>query len=249
MKLHVKNNNAKITLLYIHGYNASYNSLNGIIDLPLNFNVVYFNYPKDKLYNIQELALEIDKVIKYIKGSIVIMGHSLGGAVMAHIKNKYKIKKYIFLSALSPIAKDNKGIKFLQENYKGKKLIKSVIARSLKFVGYEKIAVFINPPKQWSRFSQENILNINYLNIDLRKAYMTKTKKAISIIGTQDHLFPYEKYNDFMTNINIKNYTINNSGHNVMTDTPQETVVILNNEIKFKKRYRKRILKNNHDLI
>ena len=244
MKLQVKDNKAKISLLYIHGYNSSSNSLNGILNLPLNFNLIYFDYPQDKIYNTIDLALEIDKFIKKIKGKVVVMGHSLGGAVMAHLKNKYKIKKYIFLSALSPILKDNRGIKFLSDNSKRKNTIKNILANSLKMVGYDKIAIFLKPTKQWSRFSNENILNIEYLDEDLRNAYISKANKSISIIGTKDHLFSYKKYNDFMNNINIKNYTIKNGGHNVMSDHPEETTKILNNEIKFKKRFRKKILKS-----
>ena len=109
MKLEVKNNNKKITLLYIHGYNSNGLSIKNLLDMDANFNIVYFDYPTDKVYNTIEMAEEINKAIKNIKGPIVVMGHSLGGAVMSHIKDKRKIKKFIFLSALNPTLMNNKG--------------------------------------------------------------------------------------------------------------------------------------------
>lgn len=244
MKLKVKDNEAKVTLLYIHGYNSNGDSVKNILNKDLNFNVVYFDYPNDRLYNAQEIAKEADEIVDRIKGQVVVMGHSLGGAVMTHMKDRFKIKKYIFMSSLSPIVLENKGMQFLaKQNNNGSKL-KNILAKSLNYVGQDRFAAFVKPTKKWMRFANENILNVEYLSKDLLDGYKSKANKSISIIGTKDLLFDYLKYNEFMYNLNINSYTIQNSGHSTINDSPNEVVAILNNEIEYKKRKQNKILKD-----
>ena len=244
LDLQVKNNNKKITLLYIHGYNSSGLSIQNLLDLDANFNIVYFDYPTDKVYNTVELAKEVDEAIKKIKGPIVVMGHSLGGGVLAHLKDRRKIKKFIFLSALNPTLVNNKGHQFLLNESKTGKIIQKVIAKSINLISDGFFAAFLNPSERWSRFINENILNKEYLEVHLDKEYKAKAKKSISIIGTEDKLFNYLKYNEYMKKIaNLKQYTIEEGSHSVISDHPNETLKILNSEIPNKKKRRRKIIK------
>ena len=244
MKLEVKNNNKKITLLYIHGYNSNGLSIGSLLEKDANFNIVYFNYPTDKIYNTTELAEEIDKAIKRIKGPIVIMGHSLGGAVMSHIKDKRKIKKFIFLSALNPTLMKNKGWQFLLSETRTGKILQKVISKTINLISDGFFANFLNPAKKWSRFINENILNQEYLESHLDAAYKSKAKKSITIIGTEDKLFDYNYYNDYMKKIGIeKQFTIQNGSHSVVQGYADELLKILNSEIQNKNKRRKKIIK------
>ena len=244
MELEVKNKNKKMTLFFIHGFNSSGLSIKNLLDKDTNFNIVYFNYPTDKVYNTIELAAEIDKAIKRVKGPLVVVGHSLGGAVLTHVKDVRKIKKFIFLSALNPRLAENKGVKLLLSETKTGKVLQKVIAKSVDIFSDGFFAVLLNPPEQWYRFVKENILNKEYLEETLDAAYRTKAKKAVSIIGTSDQLFKYEEYNEYMKEIGMQEqYLVEKGTHPIINEFPNETLEILNKIIPNKNKRRRKIVK------
>ena len=254
IKYTMKDNGSKTTIVMIHGYKSSSDTFLPLYDLENNFNIISINYPGNKYYkeeenySAQEIGKFLDKVISGITTDVILLGHSFGGPVISEIKNKRKIKGYVFISAMTSSILDSRlhasliriGNKNLPTSVINKML--AIASKQFKF-DLEYAKGFLEPNKGFKVIFKENILNKNYIKEILNKKISNISKPITAIIGNKDVVIPVNSYINYFKEMNVETKIINGAKHNPMKSDANIINDILNDTYEFKERNKKNIIK------
>ncbi|WKX02693.1 alpha/beta fold hydrolase [Candidatus Mycoplasma mahonii] len=245
-----KDNNSKITLLCIHGYDSSSDTFDQLYDIENNFNIISINIPGNKYskhvdMNMEEITDLFNKFIKKIKTKIILVGHSFGGAVIVSLKNTRRIKGYVFVASLTPSLLNSRIhsslITMANKNIPKTIMGKMATTHAKKF-GYdaEFALSFITLTKGFETIRNECLINKNYIRNILSEKFQSVNKPIYSMIGAKDLVIPRKQYKEYFQNsFNVDTKLIPGAKHNPMKQQPDHVNDYLNSLFDFKKRKRK----------
>lgn len=249
---YVKDNQAKSTILFIHGYNSSSDFVSGIFNLKQNFNIIAINLPGSYYLKKPKRNLSIDYfneivetfINKYIKRHhLILLGHSLGGGTVAPLSQIKKVKRVIYLSTIHPRMIESKSWKKLKKFYDNKTL--SGGAKNDIEVKPELDEIF-DKSTLFADITKKYLLNKNYVTKKLLLQYQKSlNKKPLFIIGEKDYVIETKHFIDFVTNdLKQKVIVLSNLNHSPIKESPQEFNNWLNKNINYRKRwFKKSIIK------
>ncbi len=242
-----KNVQAKTTIVLVHGYNSSSETFANFFKETNNFNLLAINYPgnvKSKSngnFSIKEIANQIDQIVNKLNTKVILMGHSFGGAVIAEMKNKFKIKGYAFVSSFTKSILDSALHKALLSTAKFENklsLLKPFVALTASRMNIERewILDFLVPKEGFKKVYKENIVQKTYIRNELHENIKNIKKTKYAFIGSKDKIIPVNAYKEYFNEMNVETKVINGSGHNPFKTGSKEISNYLNEEIKFRKK-------------
>lgn len=235
---YVKENNAKWTVLFVHGYNSSSDFASELFHLKQNFNIIALNLPGSHYLEKPRQGLSVNYFYQIINTFIkhhlrihhlILLGHSLGGAVVAPLSKNKKVKRVIYLSPIHPHIIKSKSWKKLHafyfptnNNHKSNSEIESHLGKGGLYLDLIK----------------NDLLNYDYITGTLNDEYkMNLRKKPLFIIGDNDHLIETKQFVEFVTkDLKQKIKIIPQTSHNPIQEKPYLFNDLLNREIRWKKR-------------
>lgn len=224
-------------ILFIHGWACTRNFWNCVRDLP-NFRKILFDMrghgdsDPAKNYNVERMLLDVEELL-YTLGikELSIVGHSLGGIIatkFATMYEEYKIK-HLILVATPPTIKMS-GLKLfftgIMLRFLSPILKKSITPKMLYKPTQDLLEFIWSESAKGSTSAYIKLLkSFNGLSIidDLPKI---KAKK-IAIIPSHDNYVPTEYQKQVYSELCDDIVVINETGHNLMLEKPQEFKNIL----------------------
>ena len=253
IKFFRKNNNAKNTLLCVHGYNSSSDFVKKLYDLDNQFNIISINLPGSKYVKskvdltMEEVVHILEKFIKKLRRkNIYFLAHSLAGAIVTEMKDLSKIKGYVFLDTLNPYVTRTRRYKRMWEINSKKeksngKILNVLNNLSLKTQNLKNERIrelgqnfyfFTNPPIGLRKIFKENMWNVDYIENELHQNYKKIKKPVLAICGLRDIVIDYRTFSQFMKEkFKVESHLILNGGHNPINDSPKAVNKILNDFI------------------
>ena len=254
IKYTIKDNKSDTTLLMVHGYKSSSDTFLPLYEEENNYNILSINYLGNKYYegnnnhSIKEISDSISELISSMETDVILVGHSLGGAVISEVKDQKEIKGYVFISSFTKSFLDSKLhdtiLKIVNKNLP-EEMLDTMIKISSKRFGFdpEYIKGFLNPGKGFERLFKENILNRKYIEGELDDNIRKISKPIIAMIGDGDFIVPVKSYKKYFNELEVEVNEINDSEHNPMSLNPKAVNEILNNSFSFEERTEKNIIK------
>jgi esterase/lipase len=246
-----ENNKRKKTILFIHGFHSSVEFIKKIIPLSKNFNVIALNLPGSKFCDTnKEITLNIfNKIVKkfireHIKTKkLIVLGHSLGGAIASSLYNEKKVKKIIFMAPLNPsMINDSKynqlkNIVFPKNTFEIIKK-KAITKFLLNKFDSSFVNAFIDENSNYSKIVKNNILSKKFMEITLYKNYLmcNKNKKTYYLIGKLDRIINPKLFKKFVNEeLNKEVKFFGKSMHNIIKNQPNLFLRYLNEKFYSKK--------------
>lgn len=249
--VYVKDNKAKVTLLFIHGFHSSHEFIGRIKNLDNNYNIISFSMPGSNFVQpTEELSIALltkvaKKVLNEVKSSkVYILGHSLGGFIASELGKSKRIKKVIYLCPIHPnIVNTNlyKWLKTIVKPDSKKELILSKVIMSgmnlAKHISDPSIRKFIDQDNPWFAISKNDLLNDGLIRETLRQNYLKTLNKSLYICGTEDTVISTDHFVQFVEEELGEKVTMIEAKHSPCLENVNDTNDVLNSIIPFKKRW------------
>tara|TARA_R110000868_G_scaffold155691_6_gene382221 strand:+ start:90658 stop:91338 length:681 start_codon:yes stop_codon:yes gene_type:complete len=216
---------------------------NVLDDVLLNAKAFTYNQKKGAL-NIEELVTELVETVEELSGKfeeIVIYGHSFGGILALEASDKLSSK--VTTIVLDPPIINSNYINHMKISNTEKEKIASIHSSKLNLnIKYEKMtealssSYFSNPnlmdnfieKTQFDGTSKEAI-QVSYLNNFTLFQKIKDYKNTIKFInGGRDKIVPPDYVEELLEELDMKSYTISNSGHFPLIEARGEVVSFLN---------------------
>ncbi|EFF41271.1 alpha/beta fold hydrolase [Mycoplasmopsis alligatoris] len=251
--LFFQDNKSDSTLIAIHGINSSSDFIVPLSEYKNNFNLIAINMPGSKYFNeLNEIKKEqIDmnlwfNMANYVLNKIktknnYLLGHSMGGGVVARLGYSNKIKHIFFVSTIHPKMADNVIIKLFSNVQSPRTKLQSTISKGIKkginFVQKREpwVEAFANENSVWSTLIKQNILEQEGL-LKLDNFYKGLNNKSTMIIGKYDKVINTDKFIEYGKEINIPVYLLG-TGHSPIWYSSRDFYIFLNKRILGKKRF------------
>lgn len=262
LSYYVKDNGAKWTAIFIHGFNSSTDFAKSIYELKNNYNIVALNLPGSKYLTTldQELGIDYfsDLITIFINNclrskKVVLIGHSLGGGVVAKISDNPRVKRVFYISAINPEMITSRGWITLHNYFYPlgmKHSLKKIAIKtgSSLYTSLSKktnpILAFIDEQGKFLPIIKNYILNRDYMNVVLKNDYeKSLTKNPLFIIGDDDKIVETSSFVKFVEkDLKQKVLVLPNTKHNPFDNNSQTLNYLFNQEIPSGKRFWKRKL-------
>lgn len=180
---YIKENKAKFTIVFIHGYNSSSDFAQPLFNLPQNFNIVVLNLPGSLLLKNPRHVLSIDLFISIVKefitkhvkvSNLILLGHSLSGGVVAPLSQHPKVKQIIYLSTIHPRMNHSNSWKNLNTFY-------NQTHKNSFFHDYLKnnpeLEEIFDQEKLFADLTKKYLLNLEYVEKELKTHYLKSLNK------------------------------------------------------------------------
>ena len=259
LKYYEENNKSKKTIFFIHGFNSSTDFIKNIIPYKKSFNVIALNLPGSKycptkkfikmsLYN--EIVDEfISKNIKTKK--LIVLGHSLGGAIASFLHKHKKVKEIFFMGPLNPSMVNDSKYKLLKkiifsENKRLESLKNSSVFKVLSNrLDKSFVSAFLSENSVFRKILKDEILSEEFLlsTLDNNFVLCNRKKETHYLIGKMDQIINpklFEKYVNEKLQKKVDIFTL--SMHNIIKNQPKSFVQYLNQKFDTKKNLSKRKL-------
>ncbi|UWD34196.1 alpha/beta fold hydrolase [Mesomycoplasma molare] len=247
--IYVEENTGKPKVLFLHGFNSSYNFANQVYRLEnRNYDIVAFDFPGcGESSNNNEISVELYQKIseEFIKQTNInfdlVIGHSLGGASALYLLNKNYVKKALLAAPinyniLNTIAKEtiNQSIERLQK-WLLPSNIEDATDSSNNLVYKEKnnykkniskiASVFLklsqNKEKYFAKIVRHQIINPEFLKKEIKNLYK-ENKDYEFITGINDLFVPFLSVAKIANEYNKNIIGIKDCGHALFFEKPQE---------------------------
>ncbi|WP_128008477.1 alpha/beta fold hydrolase [Mycoplasma sp. ATU-Cv-508] len=198
-------------------FNSSSDFAKPVFGLKTNYNIISVNLPGSRYLDHDEAELGIDFYVKlleiFIKNNvksrkIVLVGHSLGGGIVAALSKLSKVKRVVYVAAINPHMIYARNWTALYDLFFGQGIHKSLknmlvkagakIYKSL----VDKNAVVKEICDQQGRFVpiiKNYLLNTEYMSEILKDQYRQSLRKTpLFIIGDQDRIVETSRFVNFV---------------------------------------------------
>lgn len=244
----IKDNGFEDTIIYIHGLNSSTDALNEVVKMDLNFNIIAINYPGNKY--LVNYSANFDKYIEITKKLLAkvkskrihLLGHSLGGAIAAHVARFPIIDKQFYVSALVPYDYEKPFVKFTKVFLENPSVYNGFIKFASKITDMnihlnEGLVEMLEKVSEYTETSRRLMVEyvLNPIEIEkLRIAYFsTNPKKTHFIIGDHDKVVKVDEFSNFVENeLKRKAIVLKGCDHNPFTYNTQKVIDYINQNIK-----------------
>ncbi len=241
VNLYIRDIKAKKTVLFIHGFNSSHSFAQPIYDMDNNFNIVALDLPKQNISFELYVGIVKDVLEKVVKGNAILVGHSMGAAIVLALKDHPKIEDRILVSPLNPSITKSKRYDFLNKvmvpETRKQKAQSAIFKKAMTTVA----KIQKNPllEKLLEKNSEFNNLVFNQIFSDgfmkeLDELY--KTYQAKYVIGTLDEIISPALLGDYLKSFQKELILVDKALHNPFKANPIRMNQILNGELAYKKR-------------
>ncbi|UUD36715.1 alpha/beta hydrolase [Mycoplasmopsis equigenitalium] len=246
-QIYVQDNNAKSTLVLIHGLNSSYQFVKDLYKQKLNFNLVAFNMPGSRM-NLNNQNANFDEWIRYAKlvisqitnTDIYFLSHSIGGMVTPTLAKKYNAKWSFLVNPIHPYIQYSLIYKILKLAHSESSFTKNSVTSLLKLNSINNdekrnwINIFTKQNSIWYQMIKQNVLNLEFLD-KLDQMYEEIKDKSTFIASLKDSIIDGEELVRYLEETN-KNYILIGESHNPFEKNCKEITKVLNAHIPFEKR-------------
>lgn len=242
VNIYIKDNKAKKTLLFIHGFNSNHGFAQPIYEMDNNFNIVSLDFPIDTVKFETFVNIINDILEKVVKTKVIVVGHSFGAAITLALENHPKVEGRILVSPLNPSVAKSKRYEFLSTvvlpESRMQKARAIILKTTVKTVGRIR-----NNPMLEQLLEKDSGLNNLIFNKVFSEEFMKelderyKKYDAKYIIGTLDEVISPSLLNDYLKSLNKELIFVEKSLHNPFKANPLRMIQILNDEVVYKKRF------------
>ncbi len=239
IKIFVKNNKSKTTILFIHGFSSSNEFAKDLFTLQNKYNIVSIDlYQEDnqKDMNFNNMINVAKGVLSKLRSkNIILLGHSLGGGIIAKLHDYANVRHVIWLSTINPEMVNNVLFQALRAHHsdKGSMIIKMITNQISNKTALAKedspkkwMNKFLDQESAWVDIFQQTIFNDDYM-LFLEEAYLKSVGKSTHIIGEKDFVINTESFCKFIKRISGKPIIIG-KGHNPIVTNPKSINNLLN---------------------
>ncbi len=266
LSYYIKDNKAKWTAIFVHGFNSSTDFAKPIYELDNNYNIIALNLPGSKYLNEldQELGIDyfsdlimifIDKCLRSKK--IVLIGHSLGGGIVAKISDHRRVKRVFYISTINPEMIKSKGWMALYDFFYPSGMKKNLKKMAIK-TGSSLYKTWTNKTSPIMEFIDEKgkflpviknyLLNNIYMESVLRNDYeKSLVKNPLFIIGDSDKIVETLSFVKFVEkDLKQQVLVMQDTKHNPFDNNSVTLNYLFNNEIPLTRRFFKLKLIKRH---
>ncbi|NQZ29169.1 MAG: alpha/beta fold hydrolase [Mycoplasmatales bacterium] len=241
----VYENNKKKKIVFLHGFNSNGNFISPLLRLERNYDILSFDFPGcgkepvgKELITIESYSQFAINKLNLLNEPVILVGHSLGGAVAMNIANHPLVSKVILLAPLNPFAY-NQGIEswLLPENTQDAlNSMESLVGNHQKDLYFQNIintagTFFKNTLPKMDIFQKvvfEQITNEKYLKETLMDKYLSNQKETILIQGDIDKFVTKESSDQTCKTFKFRKIILKNTGHSIVYEREEEINTIFN---------------------
>lgn len=184
----------------------------------------------DKNLTLKQLTDDLETLVNYLKlDNPILIGHSMGASVCySYLQRKNKVKAVMAIDQSPKMLNDKNWIYGFEDitadNFQSKLVQKNNIHETLHGLD-NRVFEDLNQAKAMYPFDREQTLPLlfDHVQKDWRSA-LTDTQVPVTlIVAKQSPYFDY-RFGEVVskTNPKIKTFTIDNSGHDIMAEVPDE---------------------------
>lgn len=241
INVYIKDNKSKKTIVFLHGFNSSHKFAEKIYSLSNNFNIITFDFPFERVSFELFVQITNDVLDKVAKTEVILLGHSLGGAINLFVDKHPKVSERILIAPLNPSITKSKRYQMFMKVMKPESRIQKVQASVLK-KAVTKVAqhqenklleTFMDESSDFNKIVMEQILSQEFMS-KLDEHY--KTKEAHYIIGSLDEVISPKLFKNYMNELQKEVILIDGAFHNPFRTHSAEMHQFLNGKVLFKRR-------------
>ncbi len=241
VKYFVKNNNAKWTVIFIHGFNSSSNFASQLFDIENNYNIIAVDMvdandvDEVKFENMIEITNKI--IQKTRTRNVVLLGHSLAGGVVSKVGLNKKVKKIVYLSTITPDIQSTSAYKLLKKHHETKNKVSLMFTNKLISLTKNKSVwahAFLDRNSKWSNVLKNTVLDEFFMN-SLGTKYKLTKDKSYFVVSKDDNIINTKAFVNYVNSLG-KEVTFIGKKHNPIKTAPKEFNAYLNNLTASRKR-------------
>ncbi len=243
-KLRINENTGKPKILFMHGYNGNFQFMQLLLKLQRDYDIISFDFPCcgdeicDHLTTIESYSNFAKKIIDSINEPLIVLGHSLGGAIAVNIASHLLVKKIILISPLNPYLDNPKLSSWLlpQNYFEAMEGTSNLLAKKRKMPYTKEQSInlpFFNPNEICFEYMvNKQITNQDYLRTTLLTKYRAVKKPTCIIQGRNDYFVLPESIASVEKAFGFKVFWLENTGHLPISEKTHEVNKIINEWIK-----------------
>ncbi len=240
----------KNKVLFLHGFNSTRKFVEPLMKTNHHFTIITLDFPGCG-ENGDEMPISIDNYSEYVLQTItaidaplVVVGHSLGGAIANKVSQHPLVQQVILLAPLNPfVAKDNKEQlrKWLLPNdiNEAKDSLMHLVFNKEKNIYFSNIdrsaQSFLKRVKEkrqsFMNIVDHEILNDEYISNDLLNAYKHNIKNTVVIQGQKDFFVSLSSAKELSNTFGWKLIELENTGHSLIFERPELITKYINEVI------------------
>lgn len=244
----LQDNGFEDTIVYVHGLNSSTDSLSKVLKMKLNFNIIAINYPGNKYLpnftaNFEEYVEITKKLLAKINSKrIHLLGHSLGGAIIANVARFPMVDLQFYVSALVPYDYDTHYVKFMRRILQKQSMFKTFVDIANRTIELDHflndgLVEMFSKVAEYTETSRQLMIDFVFNGTEIEKlrvAYsLTNPDKTHFIIGDRDKVVKADKFKSFVeSELNRKSIVLEKCDHNPFTNNTEKVIDYINSVIK-----------------
>ncbi|VEU78400.1 alpha/beta fold hydrolase [Mycoplasmopsis columbinasalis] len=244
------------TFFFLHGLNSSSDFCLPIALLSPKFNIVAINFPGNKYFeDVDPTTITVEwwveaakEVLQQIKSKkIILVAHSMGGAVALNLTSDPRIKKIIMLSTIHPFVTETSSYSLLKKVIQPITLTHKIVGKTVtsffnKFKKGKRLNESFSRESNWFNLLSNYVLNPEFL-ATLDQLYHVNKHLLVGVVGAKDNIIGAEAFNKYLDTLNVFCAKIGKT-HSPIKDDAQNFFAFINNFCEPKKlRWRKKIVK------
>lgn len=230
--------NGRKKILFIHGYESSHNFIRELYDAKRDYDIISLDLPgygKSEYHEyvtVELYATIMREFIKQLKlNDLVIVGHSMGGAISMFISDMEEVKQVVLVNPLNPYVLES-----ARNYFHVKDFFKTVKEHNSKKNLSQKIDNLRNFSHHYRDFNKkmvrEEFFNEDWQGNDLYYQYVKGAPKTTIISSDKDIVVLPESLKKISKNLRIPLIVMKDSEHSAINKDPKQFNKILESLIK-----------------